>query len=197
MMKGLYHQLLRRRQRLSLVAHIGDGSRIELTARFEHHHHLEIGRYCRIGPGCFLSAEGGITIGDGTILGPNVTIYSSTHRYDQTVMLPYDDLDEARPVTIGRGVWLAHGVLVAPGSVIEDGVVAGLGAVVSGKVSAGSVVVGNPARVVASRDHEGLNAMISEQRYYMKLSVENRLTRKLVVDASQAPATLDDRNAPR
>lgn len=180
MLGRIYASYLRRRQRLGRIGSVGEGTRIEITARFEHHALLRIGKHCRIGPDCFLSAEGGLTIGDGTIFGPAVVVYSSTHRYRQPNMLPYDECDEARPVVIGRGVWLAHGVMVAPGTRIGDGVVAGLGAVLSGEIPAGSIVVGNPAKVVGSRDEAELQKLLDDESFYMRLSVERGLKRTLL-----------------
>ncbi len=180
MLGVLLNKYRKKRQRINAIGSIGMGTVIESTALFEHHASLEIGAYCRIGPRCFISAEGGVEIGDGTIFGPEVVIYSSTHEYSQDRMLPYSDCDEARPVRIGRGVWLGHHVLVAPGTVIGDGVVAGMGAVLTGTIPAGGIVAGNPARVVNSRDPELLMRLIGQEAYYMKFKAEQGFSRKLI-----------------
>lgn len=160
-----YH---RRRQQLGRIGLLGSGTVVEPTARFEFHDRLRIGSDCRIGPDCFISAQGGVEVGDGTIFGPRVVVYSSTHQYDQDDLLPYGFHDEERPVVIGRGAWLGHGVCVAPGAVIGDAVVAGMGAVIAGTVPPGSIVAGNPARVIGERDSETVRRLIDAEAYYMQ-----------------------------
>lgn len=45
-------------------------------------------------------------------------------------------------------VWIGTGAMILPGVTIERGAVIGAGAVVSKSVSAGAIVVGNPAKVI-------------------------------------------------
>jgi maltose O-acetyltransferase len=59
---------------------------------------------------------------------------------------------EVRPVKIGERCYLGAGAMVLPGAVIGDEAVIGAGAIVRGEVPAGSVAVGNPAKVIASAD---------------------------------------------
>jgi len=54
----------------------------------------------------------------------------------------------AKPVRIGRNVWLGTESMVLKGSSIGDNAVVGAGAVVSGNVPANAVAFGNPARVI-------------------------------------------------
>ena len=57
-----------------------------------------------------------------------------------------------RPVRIGAMAYIGAGATILPGSVIGDGAVVGAGAVVTGEIPAGSVAVGNPARVIGTTD---------------------------------------------
>jgi maltose O-acetyltransferase len=57
---------------------------------------------------------------------------------------------EVRPVVIGERCYLGAGAIVLPGAVIGDGAVIGAGALVHGEIPAGSVAVGNPARVIGT-----------------------------------------------
>jgi acetyltransferase-like isoleucine patch superfamily enzyme len=54
-------------------------------------------------------------------------------------------------VVIGIDVWIGYGARILGGVSIGDGAVVGAGAVVTKDVGPFEVVVGNPARVVASR----------------------------------------------
>jgi acetyltransferase-like isoleucine patch superfamily enzyme len=52
-------------------------------------------------------------------------------------------------IQIGDHVWIGARSLVLKGTRIDDGAVIGGGSVVSGHIAAGTVVAGNPARVIA------------------------------------------------
>ena len=112
--------------------------------------HTEFGKNLRLGKdvfiniGCRFQDTGGITIGDGTLIGHGSTLTTLNHRLDparRADMLP-------SPVVIGRNVWLGAGVTVVPGVTIGDGAIVGAGAVVTKDVAADTIVAGVPARVV-------------------------------------------------
>jgi acetyltransferase-like isoleucine patch superfamily enzyme len=75
-----------------------------------------------------------------------------THDYAWTTVLTavgrLEGGDEAivRGICIGNNVFVGRGALLMPGTVIEDDVIVGAGAVVRGRVESGSVMIGNPAR---------------------------------------------------
>ncbi|HTB73656.1 MAG TPA: phosphopantetheine-binding protein, partial [Polyangiaceae bacterium] len=64
------------------------------------------------------------------------------------VYISDDDGRRTGPVTIGNEVWIAHGAVILPGTVVGDGSVVATLAVVSGVVPPRSLVIGNPAQVV-------------------------------------------------
>ena len=107
---------------------------------------MSIGAYVRIGPRCHLNGQGGLSIGDGTVLAPEVVILTSTHDHRKGSLLPFDQYDVNAAVKVGRGVWLGYRSMIAPGVSIGDGAIVGMGSVVTKDVPAGRVVVGNPAR---------------------------------------------------
>ncbi len=55
---------------------------------------------------------------------------------------------EERPITIGKGCFLAANVVVTPGVTIGDGVVIGANSVVTSDIPSYSLAVGCPAKVV-------------------------------------------------
>lgn len=112
---------------------------------------LTLGNNVSINRRCVINANGGITIGDDVLIGPNVILYSQNHRFGEVAMLIRDQGYDQAPVTIERNVWIASGVVVLPGVTIGEGSVIGAGSIVTRDIPAWSVAVGNPARVVRNR----------------------------------------------
>lgn len=90
-----------------------------------------------------------IEIGEGTIIGSGAIVLDNDFHAPTG---DWDWMDEhhttARPVRIGRGVFIGTRAIVLKGVTVGDRAVIGAGAVVVEDVPAGSVVAGNPARVV-------------------------------------------------
>ena len=105
---------------------------------------LTLGREVFINMGCRFQDAGGITIGDGSLIGHGSTIVTLNHDVDpdrRADMVP-------SPVVIGRKVWLGAAVTIVPGVTIGDGAVVGAGAVVTKDVPANAIVAGVPARLI-------------------------------------------------
>lgn len=101
---------------------------------------LRIGDGSHIGRLTLVSAVNGINIGDRTAISGGVMIYSSTTTSDGRV--------RAGRVRLGSDVLVGANAVLLPGVVVNDGASVGAGAVVTGEVAAGTVVVGMPARPV-------------------------------------------------
>ncbi|WP_067433645.1 DapH/DapD/GlmU-related protein [Nocardioides jensenii] len=105
---------------------------------------LTLGRDVFINIGCRFQDTGGITIGDGSLIGHGSTLTTLDHGIDpdhRADMIP-------APVVLGRKVWLGAGVTVVPGVTIGDGAIVGAGAVVTKDVPANAIVAGIPARLI-------------------------------------------------
>ena len=114
-------------------------------------HNLSIGNNVFINLGCILHAEGGLSIGDDTKIGPYTTIWTTNHIFERTdVLIRMQGLNFA-PVLIGPDVWIGASVTILAGVKIGEGAVIGAGAVVTKDVAPYVVAVGNPAQVVKTR----------------------------------------------
>ena len=107
---------------------------------------LRIGDDVHIAHGAALSVDAEVTIGDGSVLGPFVTILDS----DYHEVNHREAHGEARAIHIGRNVRLGAGVVVLRGAIISDGAVIAPNSTVSRFIPAGARASGVPARPVAS-----------------------------------------------
>ena len=105
---------------------------------------LFIGKNVFINSGCKVQDQGGIEIGDGTLIGHNVVLATLNH-----ALAPERRGDLIpRPIRIGKNVWIGSNAVILPGVTIGDGAVIAAGAAVTKDVPENSVVGGVPARVL-------------------------------------------------
>lgn len=89
-----------------------------------------------------------ITIGDRTLVGPNVSFYSGTHPLDPVLRNGTKGPEFGKEVHVGEDCWIGGNVIILPGITIGRGSVVGAGSVVTKSVPAFTVVAGNPARFI-------------------------------------------------
>ena len=135
------------------AAEIGPGVRMSPNVSLRNGERIKIGAYSHIGGHCSLWAGdsvGRITLGRHALLGPEVFITASNYQTELgTPVMDQPKLE--RDVVIGDDVWLGARVMVLPGVEICDGCIVGASSVVTRSIPAGSIAVGNPARVVGRR----------------------------------------------
>lgn len=105
---------------------------------------LHIGKNVFINMGCKFQDQGGIFIGDGTLIGHNCVMATINH-----------DPDPARrgsmsfkPIHIGKNVWIGANATITPGVTIGDGAIIAAGAVVTKNVAPLTIVGGVPAKYI-------------------------------------------------
>lgn len=105
---------------------------------------INVGKNVFINSGCKFQDQGGITIGDGTLIGHNVVLATLNHDMNpekRNNMIP-------KPIVIGKNVWIGSNATIIPGVTIGDGAVIGAGSVVTKNVPENTVVAGVPAKFV-------------------------------------------------
>ena len=103
---------------------------------------FKIGKNVFINHNCTCMTAGGVTIEDGVMIGPQVTLLTTNHDFDDHNVLI------CKPVHIGKNAWIGARATILPGVTVgENSIVAG-GAVVTKDVEANVIVGGNPAKVL-------------------------------------------------
>jgi acetyltransferase-like isoleucine patch superfamily enzyme len=97
-----------------------------------------------------------VSIGDGTMLGANVTIMDTDFHPISSASRRYDDAGiESSPVEIGANVFIGASVIILKGVRIGDNSVIGAGSVVSGDIPVNAIAAGNPCRVIKVLSGDG------------------------------------------
>lgn len=106
--------------------------------------------------GAVVCAGKEIVIGENTIIGSGAMIMDNDfHAPGDDGVWKTDYQTGARPVTIGKSVFIGARAIVLKGVTIGDRAIVGAGAVVTKDVPAGAIVAGNPARVVSKSPSSG------------------------------------------
>ena len=86
-----------------------------------------------------------VKIGDYTLFGPSVQIYTATHPMDPVLRRKQEF---AKPIEIGADVWVGGAAILCPGIKIGSRSVIGAGSVVTRDIPEGVFAAGNPCRVI-------------------------------------------------
>lgn len=131
---------------------------------------ITIGKDVFINSGCHFQDQGGITIGDGSLIGHNVVLATINH-----------DLDPSRnrknnyaPIKIGSHVWIGSNATVLPGVTVDDWAVVAAGAVVTKDVPASTVVGGVPAKILKAVPKEEPQEALQKQALMQEIPRHGR-----------------------
>ena len=107
---------------------------------------ITVGKNVFINSGCCFQDQGGITIGDGALIGHQVVLATLNHDLNPERRKSM----KAAPIVIGKNVWIGAHATVLAGVSIGDNAVIAAGAVVTKDVPPMTVVAGIPAKTVKS-----------------------------------------------
>lgn len=86
-----------------------------------------------------------VTIGDFTLFGPAVQIYTAMHPMNAELRR---NQEFGKPIEIGSDVWIGGSAILCPGVKIGAKTVIGAGSVVTRDIPGGVFAAGNPCRVI-------------------------------------------------
>ncbi|HIY13602.1 MAG TPA: sugar O-acetyltransferase [Candidatus Agathobaculum merdipullorum] len=105
---------------------------------------IRVGKNVFINTGCHFQDQGGIEIGDGTLIGHNVVLATLNHDEDPALR----HILHPAPIKIGKNVWIGANVTIVSGVTVGDGAIVAAGAVVTKDVPPETIVGGVPAKVI-------------------------------------------------
>lgn len=105
---------------------------------------ITFGKHVFINSGCCFQDQGGITIGDRTLIGHHVVLATINH----DVRPEFRCNMQLGSIVIGKDVWIGANATILPNVTIGDGAIVAAGAVVTKNVEKNTVVAGVPARCI-------------------------------------------------
>ena len=78
------------------------------------------------------------------MIGPNVTIVTVNHDINPKTRINAS----AKPVKIGKNVWIGADCTILPGVIIGENSIIGAGSVVTKNIPNNVIVAGNPAKLI-------------------------------------------------
>ena len=109
---------------------------------------ITIGRNVFINACCHFQDHGGITLGDGCLIGHNVVFATLNHGIapdDRASMYP-------APIRLGKNVWVGSNSTILRGVTIGDNAIIAAGSVVTKDVTGNTIVGGVPAKCIRHID---------------------------------------------
>jgi acetyltransferase-like isoleucine patch superfamily enzyme len=129
------------------------GTSIDCTGVFtEIGNGIIIGDNVGFSDNCFIQVRGNISIGDDVIVGPNTSIFSENHNF-QNQNIPTREQGVTRiGVIIENNVWIGANVVILDGVKVGSGSIISAGSVVNKDVIENSIVGGIPAKLIKMKN---------------------------------------------
>lgn len=128
-------------------AKIGNGVILRSSLRCWQPANLVVGKHCMLDSDVNLYAVDRIIIGDNCAVSEGAYLCTASHEVKSETF----ELKTA-PIVLGNGVWVAAKAIILPGVTIGEGAVVAAGSVVAKDVAPWTIVGGNPARIIGTRN---------------------------------------------
>lgn len=103
---------------------------------------INIGENVFINWGFNAVSTGSITIEDGVMIAPNVSLLTANHDLQDLQIIT------CKPIVIKKNAWIGEGAKILQGVTVGEGAVVAAGAVVTKDVAPYTIVGGNPAKFI-------------------------------------------------
>lgn len=113
---------------------------------------FKLGHHVDLATRVLITTDGGVEIGDRTLVGYGTQIISRNHKVPPLPGSIFGAGHEAKKVSIGHDVWIGANCVILPGVTIGSESVIAAGSVVTKDIPPGVFAAGVPARVIKARD---------------------------------------------
>jgi maltose O-acetyltransferase len=138
-------QVARRRILTDLLGSGGDSVLMQPPFYCDYGSNIHLGQRVFFNFNCVVLDVCPIRIGDYTLFGPNVQIYTPLHPFNAALRR---NQEFGKPVEIGADVWVGGAAIILPGVRIGARAVIGAGSVVTRDIPDGVFAAGNPCRII-------------------------------------------------
>lgn len=112
---------------------------------------IKIGNSCFINSFTAIYGHGDLTIGNGCLIGPQVTIVPANYGFKDRDVPFRLQTPTMEGITIEANVWIGAGVTILDGCTIGQGSIIAAGAVITKNVEPYSIAAGVPAKQIGTR----------------------------------------------
>ena len=134
-----------------LLKNSGKNLYIEPPFYCDYGYNIKLGHNVFMNFNCCILDVAEVSIGNHTMLGPNVQIYTATHPLEAKARNSGKEF--AKSIHIGDNVWIGGNAVICPGVTIGNNVVIGAGAVVTKDFPDDVFIGGNPAKIIKEIDN--------------------------------------------
>ena len=136
---------VRRRLLEQIFSAGGDSVLLEPPFYCDYGSNIELGERCFFNFNCVILDVCPVRIGDFSLFGPSVQIYTPLHPFDAEERRKKE---YGAPIKIGSDVWVGGGAMILAGVTIGSRAVIGAGSVVTRDIPSDVFAAGNPCRVI-------------------------------------------------
>jgi maltose O-acetyltransferase len=144
-------QAARRQLTQQLCAQGGDSVWLQPPFFCDYGANIHLGQRVFFNFNCIVLDVCEVRVGDFTLFGPAVQIYTATHPLNAALRRTQEF---GKAISVGSDVWVGGGAILCPGISIGDHSVIGAGSVVTRNIPPGVFAAGNPCRVIRELDDE-------------------------------------------
>ena len=146
----IFWKLLQFNKTLNFPVHftsrVSDGYNFSIT---DDNEDVALIKCLNLSGGVYIQAKNGVEISGSVHIAPGVKIISANHkRFNLSSHI------KAKPIVIGKKVWIGANAVILPGITIGEGAIIGAGAVVTRDVPSFSIAVGVPAKIIKEEGRE-------------------------------------------
>jgi acetyltransferase-like isoleucine patch superfamily enzyme len=113
---------------------------------------IKIGNSCFVNSFSILYGHGDLTIGNGCLIGPQVTIVPANYGFQERDVPFRLQTPTMEGITIEDNVWIGAGVTILDGCTIGESSIVAAGAVVTKSIPPYSIFAGVPAKKIGIRE---------------------------------------------